>query len=432
MKRDWDDRAREDARWYINTVRRGQSDEEFDATCQHDIQNFILADLNVLTGGRDPRTLRLLEIGCGIGRMTKHLAGIFGEVVGTDVSGEMIRLGRERLTDCPNVSLHETSGCDFADFPAEHFDLIFSAYVFQHVPSAEVIRSNIRDAYRVLKPGGVFKFMAAGITDEEYARMPKDTWTGAPFASEDSRRIARELGAQLMSVVGEGSQYFWTVLRKRPPSVILHRGQPRLIRTGRADDLTLREIPSRGDKAWLGLLLSGLPVEEADCNDIIVELRGRELAPVYAGPTGIADESLLQINARIPEDDPGGEAEVRVRMSDGRRSNSLTATILPPQPVPPRITLVSNALDGGVDVYASGPKSLIRIFVGNLSRSATIENVSVRIGARSFKPLSLTFQPNNAVYLLTLQLPEDTPPQATEISVSFNELTSAAWPVQLH
>jgi hypothetical protein len=140
----------------------------------------------------------------------------------------------------------------------------------------------------------------------------------------------------------------------------------------------------------------------------------------------------LQINARIPEDDPGGEAEVRVRMSDGRRSNSLTATILPPQPVPPRITLVSNALDGGVDVYASGPKSLIRIFVGNLSRSATIENVSVRIGARSFKPLSLTFQPNNAVYLLTLQLPEDTPPQATEISVSFNELTSAAWPVQLH
>lgn len=438
MKRDWDDRAREDARWYINTVRRGQSDEEFDATCRHDIENFILADLPVLTGGRDPKSLRLLEIGCGIGRMTRHLAAIFGEVYGTDVSGEMIRLGRERLKDLPSVRLHETSGFDFADFPDEHFDLIFSAYVFQHIPDAEVIRSNIRDGYRVLKPGGIFKFMAAGITSEEYARMPKDTWTGAPFAEADSRRIARELGAQLMSVVGEGTQYFWTVLRKRPAGIQtgVHR-HPVMTGAGRADDLTIKEVPSRGDQAWLGLTVSGLSPEEADCNDIVIELRGRELLPVYVGPAGVnpdAPEStagLLQINARIPHDDPGGPAQVRLRLPDGVMTNPVTVAILPPEPVPPRITLVSNAFDGGMDIHATGPKSLVRVFVDGLERDASAADLTVRIGARDYKPQSLTFQPNNAVYLLTVQLPADTPPQETTVTVITGQLQSQPWPVQI-
>ncbi|HWQ31556.1 MAG TPA: methyltransferase domain-containing protein [Blastocatellia bacterium] len=435
MKRDWDARAREDAKWYINTVRRGQSEEEFDATCRHDIENFILADLPVLTGGRDPRTLRLLEIGCGIGRMTRHLARLFGEVHGTDVSGEMIRLGRERLRDCPNVFLHETSGCDFAAFPDAHFDLIFSAYVFQHIPSAEVIRANIRDAYRVLKPGGIFKFMAAGISSEEYAQMPKDTWTGAPFAEADSRQIARELGAQLMSVVGEGTQYFWTVLRKRTQSELTTTGaQPQIIVAGRADDLTISEVPSRGDKAWLGLKVAGLELAEADCSDIAVELRGRDLLPVYAGPAGISPDAsalsgLLQINVRIPADDPGGTANVRVKLKDGRVSEAVTAAILPPEPVPPKITLVSNAFDGGTDLQARGPKSLLRVFVDNLDRSASVETVIVRIGERDFTPQSLTFQPNNAVFLLTVQLPEDMQPQATEIRVNSGGLQSAPWPV---
>ena len=32
MKRDWDERARSNAKWFINTLRLEQSDDEFDAT----------------------------------------------------------------------------------------------------------------------------------------------------------------------------------------------------------------------------------------------------------------------------------------------------------------------------------------------------------------------------------------------------------------
>ena len=44
-----------------------------------------------------------LEIGCGLGRMTRHLAGIFGEVYATDVSAEMIRGACARLGHLGNV-----------------------------------------------------------------------------------------------------------------------------------------------------------------------------------------------------------------------------------------------------------------------------------------------------------------------------------------
>src|SRR5262245_10160578 len=88
MKRDWDERALKDAKWFINSLRIGQSEEEFDQSGVVEIERLVLADLPLLAQGRDPGSLRVLEIGCGAGRMTKHLAAVFGEVAGVDVSGE--------------------------------------------------------------------------------------------------------------------------------------------------------------------------------------------------------------------------------------------------------------------------------------------------------------------------------------------------------
>ena len=116
MKEDWNARARRNARWFINTVHHRQADGEFDRTGRLEVKRLVRADLPLLTRGRDPRRLRLLEIGCGIGRMTRALAEIFGEVYATDVSGEMIRRGQRRVRDCPNVVFSETNGVDFRSF----------------------------------------------------------------------------------------------------------------------------------------------------------------------------------------------------------------------------------------------------------------------------------------------------------------------------
>ena len=63
MKRDWNQRARENARWFINTVRLDQSEDEFDETGGNEISALIAPELTLMTQGRDPKTLRFLEIG---------------------------------------------------------------------------------------------------------------------------------------------------------------------------------------------------------------------------------------------------------------------------------------------------------------------------------------------------------------------------------
>ena len=44
--------------------------------------------------GKDPKQMRVLEIGCGAGRVTRALASVFGEVYAVDISGEMVRQAR--------------------------------------------------------------------------------------------------------------------------------------------------------------------------------------------------------------------------------------------------------------------------------------------------------------------------------------------------
>ncbi len=89
MRSEWDARARDDAYYYVHSGKHDQTEADFAASGVDSVAVCVLADLSTLTQDRDPRKLRLLELGCGIGRMTRPLADVFGEVVGVDVSVEM-------------------------------------------------------------------------------------------------------------------------------------------------------------------------------------------------------------------------------------------------------------------------------------------------------------------------------------------------------
>src|SRR6478736_2893014 len=97
MRTDWNERAAEDAYYYVAFGRREQDDEEFFATAA-DVVRSLTAELKRLRS-RDAA----LEIGCGPGRLMRPMSRFFGEVHGVDVSDEMIRLARERLRDVTNA-----------------------------------------------------------------------------------------------------------------------------------------------------------------------------------------------------------------------------------------------------------------------------------------------------------------------------------------
>jgi 2-polyprenyl-3-methyl-5-hydroxy-6-metoxy-1,4-benzoquinol methylase len=105
MQRDWDQRARENARYFVATGQTDWTDQEFFTSGEKAIAGEILTDTGNVYQGKDPAQMRVLEIGCGAGRLTRALSNIFGEVHGVDVSGEMIARARAALHDRPNVTL---------------------------------------------------------------------------------------------------------------------------------------------------------------------------------------------------------------------------------------------------------------------------------------------------------------------------------------
>ena len=151
--------------------------------------------------------MRVLEIGCGAGRMTRALAGIFGEVHGVDVSGEMIARGRQLLAGVPNVHLHRNSGVDLLVLGDLRFDFAFSFIVFQHIPSQAIIGNYIREVQRVLRPGSLFKFQVQG--SSQVIACEEDTWIGAPISPPLAVELAERNGFELLRSEGAEEQYFW-------------------------------------------------------------------------------------------------------------------------------------------------------------------------------------------------------------------------------
>ena len=80
MQRDWDERARENARHFVDTSRTDWTDQDFFASGEQAIAEQILTDTENVYQGRYPAQMRVLEIGCGAGRLTRALSNIFGEV----------------------------------------------------------------------------------------------------------------------------------------------------------------------------------------------------------------------------------------------------------------------------------------------------------------------------------------------------------------
>jgi SAM-dependent methyltransferase len=97
---------------------------------------------------------RVLDIGCGTGRVMEHLAPWCREVHGIDISERMVQAGRERLGHLAGVHFHYGNGYDLADFEDGSFDVVYSIVALQHMPRT-VAYNYLLESHRVLRRGGV-------------------------------------------------------------------------------------------------------------------------------------------------------------------------------------------------------------------------------------------------------------------------------------
>jgi SAM-dependent methyltransferase len=214
MREEWDQRALENARHYVATERTDWTDEEYFESGRENVRREILSDMTNICQGKDPKQMKVLEIGCGSGRVTRALSEVFGEVYAVDISGEMIRQAKQSLTGNPNAHVFQNNGADLAVLGDIEVDFAFSYIVFQHIPSRDVIRNYVREVQRLLRPGGLFKFQVQGWGEME--AQADDTWLGASFSDADAVAMAEECGFEPRYRHGAGTQYFWLWYFKRP------------------------------------------------------------------------------------------------------------------------------------------------------------------------------------------------------------------------
>jgi len=197
----------------VNTATENWTDSEFFASGEETVAGEILTDMTNVCQGKDPKEMRVLEIGCGAGRVTRALARLFGEVHAVDVSGEMVERARAALKDFPDAFVYQNSGKDLAVVPEKPFDFAFSSIVFQHIPSREIVENYVAEVSRLLRPGALFKFQVQG--DATLQTQPDDTWLGAPFSERQAVDMAYRCGFDPRYRHGAGGQYFWLWFFKR-------------------------------------------------------------------------------------------------------------------------------------------------------------------------------------------------------------------------
>ena len=206
MKRDWNKRARENFQYYIVNSRTDWSDADFMASGDQTVERHVLTDMENVCQGKRPCDMKVLDFGCGAGRVTRPLGKLFGEVHGVDISSEMLKLAGKALADLPNIRLYETNGQDLDDLGDALFDFAFSFSVFHHIPGKAIIENCIGQVGRRLRSGCLFKFEVQG---HPFEAPEGDTWLGTPMSERDMLEIADRTGFESRYRVGEGKESYW-------------------------------------------------------------------------------------------------------------------------------------------------------------------------------------------------------------------------------
>lgn len=157
LKKDWENAAkRKDYRFSIFSS-KDFSEPIFDKS-GIDSFNILLEILKSWNIDISDKTV--VDYGCGAGRVTKFIAKVAKRTIGTDISEKMIDRFRQRLGDTKNIELFVGSGKDLEPLKNDSVDIIYSLWVFQHIPE-RIVPQIIKDCHRVLKKGGLLIFQMA-------------------------------------------------------------------------------------------------------------------------------------------------------------------------------------------------------------------------------------------------------------------------------
>lgn len=175
IERYWDASALADAYFTIDWASFGR-EELFDATGRR-------ASEWLVEHGFAAQGLCVLQIGCGAGRIERFLSVECGQVIGVDISQQMVALATQRLVGLENTRILKSDG---RTLPVDSgtVDTVFSFLVFIHIHDPDVIAELLAEAFRVLAPRGRFI-----VTMASYSSRLEKLAADTGFVIAESRRI---------------------------------------------------------------------------------------------------------------------------------------------------------------------------------------------------------------------------------------------------
>lgn len=162
---------------------------------------------------------RVLDVGCGPGRLTQEAAraaGPGGETLGIDASPEMIALARRKAARAGSLATFRLAAIEAIPTPDSRFDVALASLMLHHLPE-DLQRRGLAEILRVLKPEG--RFVAL-----EFSAMPGHglghllAMFGLPRGTEHAehlRRRVEEAGFIRVEVAPAGRAFFVLRARKR-------------------------------------------------------------------------------------------------------------------------------------------------------------------------------------------------------------------------
>ena len=158
---------------------------------------------------------RILDLGCGIGRLSAWLAGTDRFVVGVDTSMAMLATARSR--PWTNVAFVAYGGAELP-FADQSFDRVVSVFVLQHVLTDDQLDRLLAELARVTRSGGhvatIEQVRTRGQVRSDYVRHRtleeyKRAFARSGFRERRSAPIRARLGLSLLVARGVLPRRAW-------------------------------------------------------------------------------------------------------------------------------------------------------------------------------------------------------------------------------
>ncbi len=217
-------------------------------------------DARRLAGFLHPSS-RVVDLGCGIGRVIRPLAGLCREIIGVDISTTMLDKARSYLDGLPQVRLVHTDGASLPSIEDASVDFVYSLLCLIHVDRRSAYRY-LREIERVLRPDGLAFLEFQNILSAEglakFQSVVEGDYPLELYTLEELRALLGSVGLEILTCHETAEYLHLTVVR------------------GRRD-------------AWMGAVSEGISVE------------GLEATGLFAGSDVAGDGALrARLASRLP------------------------------------------------------------------------------------------------------------------------------------